>query len=348
MPPCQQFVEEVAASKNAGSKAVQDVTAILTRLGFAPIPIRRRLSDNKFVKLLGRLEWVLHCPFWRMKVKRDATVIIQFTVSCFHGALAFRLVDEAFKRKKNLRLIAVIHDLNRSDPMNDAITPVERRFFALCDKIVVHNEKMREFLARHGVEAEKMVPLEAFDYLIEGELPAADAVDPRQIAIAGNLNPGKCGYLKAIPGIAGVEWKLFGLGVDERALGGHVRYCGSFDPHRPPATLAGGFGLVWDGDSAETCSGMFGEYMRVNNPHKMSLYLAMGLPVIVWKGSAIAPFAARNRLGILVGSLFEIPEAVSAAASAYSEFARNAAAVASRLRAGDFMTKAIQKCTKEA
>lgn len=344
MPPLQQFVESVANSRNAGSKAVQDVTAILTRLGFAPIPISRRLSDNKLVNLIGRLAWVLHCPFWRMKVKRDATIVIQFTVSCFHGALAFRLVDEAFKRKKNLRVVAIVHDLNRSDPMKDEITSVERRFFALCDRIVVHNEKMREFLARHGVAEEKMVPLEAFDYLIEGDPPAADAVNPRQVVIAGNLNPDKCGYLKAIPEIAGVEWKLFGLGVDERQLGEYVRYCGSFDPHRPPATLVGGFGLVWDGDSAETCSGMFGEYMRVNNPHKMSLYLAMGLPVIVWKESAVAPFVARNRLGLLVGSLFEIPEAVSAAASAYPEFARNAAAVASRLRTGDFMMKAIQKC----
>ncbi len=32
-------------------------------------------------------------------------------------------------------------------------------------------------------------------------------------------------------------------------------YFGSFLPDELPAALEGGFGLVWDGDSAETCSG---------------------------------------------------------------------------------------------
>ena len=39
-------------------------------------------------------------------------------------------------------------------------------------------------------------------------------------------------------------------------------YFGSFLPDELPVALEGGFGLVWDGDSAETCSGVFGEYLR--------------------------------------------------------------------------------------
>ena len=56
-------------------------------------------------------------------------------------------------------------------------------------------------------------------------------------------------------------------------------YFGSFLPDELPAALEGGFGLVWDGDSAETCSGVFGEYLRYNNSHKASLYLASGFPL---------------------------------------------------------------------
>lgn len=337
----QQFVEEVKASKNAGSKAVNDVTEVLTRLGYEPISICRRLSDNLFFKMLGRLEWFVKCPLWRTKVKRGARLVVQFTFSCFHGPLTFRLIDETFKKNNNLYIISIIHDLNRGDPINNCITPVEKRFFELCDRIIVHNDRMRDFLIKHGVPAKKMVCLEVFDYLIEDELPLETAFHPDKISIAGNLNPVKCGYLKVIHKIKGVEWNLFGLGADESLLSENVKYRGSFNPNHPPIALRGGYGLVWDGDSAETCSGLFGEYMRVNNPHKMSLYLAMGIPVIVWSGAAVASFVERNRLGLIVGSLFEIPHAVSSAKIHYSEFVKNVSLFSNRLRTGGFTTRAI-------
>ena len=40
-------------------------------------------------------------------------------------------------------------------------------------------------------------------------------------------------------------------------------YFGSFLPDELPAALEGGFGLVWDGDSAETCSGVFGSTFAI-------------------------------------------------------------------------------------
>lgn len=59
---------------------------------------------------------------------------------------------------------------------------------------------------------------------------------------------------------------------------------GSFKPEESPEHLQG----VWDGDSVDTCAGNTGAYLRYNNPHKTSLYLACGMPVIVWKEAAIA------------------------------------------------------------
>ena len=34
---------------------------------------------------------------------------------------------------------------------------------------------------------------------------------------------------------------------------------------------------MWDGPSPDTCAGVYGAYLRYNNPHKTSLYLAAGL-----------------------------------------------------------------------
>ena len=87
-------------------------------------------------------------------------------------------------------------------------------------------------------------------------------------------------------------------------------YFGSFLPDELPAALEGGFGLVWDGDSAETCSGVFGEYLRYNNSHKASLYLASGFPLVVWKQSALSHFVLEKGCGIAVESLHDLKETI--------------------------------------
>ena len=38
------------------------------------------------------------------------------------------------------------------------------------------------------------------------------------------------------------------------------------------------------------------DYLRINNPHKTSLYLACGIPIITWNKAAIAQYV-RKKLG---------------------------------------------------
>ena len=63
--------------------------------------------------------------------------------------------------------------------------------------------------------------------------------------------------------------------------------------------------MVWDGDSIDTCSGNFGQYLKYNNPHKLSLYLSSGLPVVIWKQAAQAEFVKKHNVGICVENLKE-------------------------------------------
>lgn len=58
-------------------------------------------------------------------------------------------------------------------------------------------------------------------------------------------------------------------------------------------------------------SGTFGQYLKLNNPHKTSLYLASGIPVIIWKEAALASFIVENNLGFAVDKLSEINEKLS-------------------------------------
>ena len=90
----------------------------------------------------------------------------------------------------------------------------------------------------------------------------------------------------------------------------NVTYQGSFSVDEIPKKLNKGFGLVWNGDSIDTCSGNFGKYLKYNNPHKLSLYLSCGLPVVIWKQAAQAEFVKKYNVGICVENLKEAEDII--------------------------------------
>jgi hypothetical protein len=63
--------------------------------------------------------------------------------------------------------------------------------------------------------------------------------------------------------------------------------------------------------AGDGCKGVFGEYLKYNNPHKASLYLASGIPIIVWKESALAEFVEEHKCGISVYALNKLKEQLS-------------------------------------
>ena len=107
----------------------------------------------------------------------------------------------------------------------------------------------------------------------------------------------------------------------------------------------GDFGLVWDGESLDECSGIYGKYLLYNNPHKLSLYLSSGKPVIVWKQSALAPFVEENGLGVAVGSLAEL-ENLDLRAN-YESYKKNVMEMKKKLGSGYYLTQAIARVLED-
>ena len=331
----QQFVEVASKGEYAQNKAHDDVAATLDGLVFSRIEISRKMSGGKFAQNLERVKWVLRCPFWRRKIKNGATLFLQYTISCWQGALAFRLLDEKIKAKKNLKIIALVHDINRTDVLDDCLTPNEKRFFALCDVILVHCENMKAFFIRHGVAAEKLRIFEAFDYLTDAPMNPLTTEHMNTVNVCGNLSPHKCGCYRDLGRVEGVEWKLYGPNFSPPYSAANVTHMGAFSPDELPGKLQHGFGLIWDGDSVETHTGLFGAYQHYVHSHKLSLYLAAGLPVIVWEKSGVADFVVRNCIGFTVASLREIPQTiVKFSQASYTELRTNAMEMGRRLRAG--------------
>ena len=127
-----------------------------------------------------------------------------------------------------------------------------------------------------------------------------------------------------------------------------VEYNGQYSPNELPQHLTQNFGLVWDGSSSETCNGKFGNYMKYNNPHKVSLYLSSGIPVVIWRHAALAKFIVNNHLGIAVDSLQEMDERVAAMSeSEYNTYKTNAIKISGELRSGEFIKKAVIKIEEQ-
>lgn len=128
--------------------------------------------------------------------------------------------------------------------------------------------------------------------------------------------------------------------------GGFCNYIGSFPGDIVPKHISSNFGLVWDGESLEDCDkgGNFGQYLRINNPHKFSLYIAAGIPVIVWKKSALANFVQKNGIGICIDSISDIDNVMKKITqNEYKSLLMNVALLQEKVTTGFFLRNALNK-----
>lgn len=170
----------------------------------------------------------------------------------------------------------------------------------------------------------------------------------RAISVAGNLDIKKSGYIAQLGRLPEVKVNLYGPNFEYTlAQYSNIQYHGSFPAKDIPQQLTSGFGLVWDGQSIDTCTGDFGEYLQYNNPHKLSLYLSSGMPVVIWDKAAEAAFVREHNVGICVASLTELQEKFEAITeNEFNEMVKNVEKQAACLIAGEYTKRAISKAEK--
>ena len=349
------YIDRKKEAKNtAGAKAPADVAEICRRMRMRRFPVPEypkdapRTYQKAWLLTVGLFIW---CRLF-LAVRPGDIVIYQ------HPFYANRLTLKAvplIRRFRRCRFIALIHDLESLRGGIEGVIENRERMNEIADlhvlktfdRVICHNKAMKNWLVSRGFEERKLVSLGLFDYLYEGE-PGKNRCPEPSIAAAGNLAPGKSGYLYRLSEAdLPLDLHLYGINYEEDAGCSRVFYHGSFPPEELPRQLSGSFGLVWDGPSAESCIGNTGEYLKYNDPHKASLYLSAGMPVIVWDQAAIAPFIVKNGLGITVSSLTDIPGAIASLSDEkYREMIRNAERISRHLKSGDFFRRAVVRCGK--
>lgn len=335
-----QIAEISGKQAHAGTKATEDVITIADKMNFKPLYIRMNDSESGILHKLNR-----QVRFWRdwqnayNAITDNSIVLLQHP---FHyPQLTRESILLKLKKEKKVRFLSVVHDVEELRTLGkEQYHKHEFEFMMqIADVLIVHNNVMRDFFIKKGFPQNKIVVLEIFDYLRNesvSELPVYE----KSITIAGNLDVEKSGYLAGLPELE-CEFHLYGPNY---SLGkaSNITYGGVLPPDQVPKILTKGFGLIWDGDSIETCKGGFGGYLKYNNPHKLSLYFSAGLPVIIWKDAAEAKFVELNGVGYTVESLHDIPALMKKISeSEYKKIAENVRKISKKLVEGNYMQSAL-------
>lgn len=334
----------------SGTKARQDVRKIIDGDIFYCY-IKKKSKIRDYAYSLFRLYASLP------KIYARSQIVIQYP---FYANERFNRICYQVLPKKAVLLIHDISNLRYEMPKK----AVQREIRAInrFRKIIVHNIRMKKWLADQGIPDEKMVMLQMFDYLVEkdGQTSGAEIKDSNQqkatsemekardgytIAFAGNL--GKSRFLDQLiadGNHASLKFALYGIQPSDRILESGF-YRGVESPDRLPDVLEGDFGLVWDGENLEEGQEAAGRYLQYNCPHKFSLYMAAGIPVIIGKHAAMAELVEREKLGITVHDLHELSEKLAGLTiKDYEEMKKHAMIIQARVLKGIYLKTALKGC----
>lgn len=334
-------------SQTAGHKAVADCEEIMQRMGYGHFDIVPSRFDNKLLKNIQNIIQFLKLVF----VKKDTEIIMEHPLY-IHYMYMYCL--KFVKKVRHIKLIFIIHDLEilRGLLKSRGSMKKDKIMLEIADVMIVHNEKMKNYLMdEHQIREDRLVTLDVFDYLISNDrgVISKDKKDrERKMVIAGNLSKEKSSYIYKLDKLllSDMRINLYGANFDKGENVKNCIYKGSYDADMLPNVMEGDYGLVWDGPEITGCEGNTGNYMRYNNPHKVSLYIAAELPVIIWKQAALADFVTKNQIGFTVESLEEIDNKISKITDEqYQVYKRNLKELSERVRNGYYLKTALQRST---
>lgn len=316
--------------KNTGGvKAKEDVNKFILDLDYKQI--------NFPANSLGKVVYTfLVFPFFLFFHRID-NIVVQFPSG---KPFIRKFLTFSIKKFSQGNLILLIHDLEAlrlyRGKKDNKQAEDELDVIFQSDGLIVLNDQMKSWLGNKGYN-KPMVSMQIWDYANSTPFKTSPVFD-KSICFAGNLK--KSVFLNKIK-LKDVHLVIFGPNPSER-VHGQINYGGQFSPEELPKHLHQAFGLVWDGDSIDTCSGKFGEYLKINDPHKLSLYLSSGIPVLIWQEAALADFVRLHQVGIKIKSLNEIEDVFNSLRNdEYSLMKHNAIKIGKKMREGYFLKTAL-------
>ena len=316
----------------AGSKPLKDFEQTLQKLKFKNIGLPSITLNSPY------LWWIynwLSAHLACLRMPKNGTIVLQYPEQ--------RHIESLFKKasKRNNKVIVLIHDLDELR----GFTPKAQQVLKNADVLISHTSKMSEYLNTTYPQAQT-IELGLFDYILpQTSIPNSTPTPSHtSIVFAGNLS--KALFLTKLPESNIISFNIFGPHLPKLFTNSSsICYHGVCAPDELPSKMQKyAFGLVWDGDSADECSGEFGTYLQYNIPFKSVSYLSAGIPIIVWSKMGIAKFVKEHKIGVCVNSLSEIePILAKMTNEQYLQMRNNVDKIRHLITTGHFAQDAIKK-----
>ncbi|WFR75726.1 beta-1,6-galactofuranosyltransferase [Lactococcus lactis] len=170
------------------------------------------------------------------------------------------------------------------------------------DLVIAANPKMGKRLREEGGVTTPMIPMHLTDFIYNGPL-VSKHYKQELYYVATGIDPA---MIEEMP--SNLRINYIGPHNQVKEFPETVRLLGPMDSNDIPSQLDGGFGLLYYPQNGGY-KGMhrYGEY---NNPMKLSLYLASGLPVICLSNTAHAKWIKERGVGLVIEGLGELEQAI--------------------------------------
>ena len=322
----------ISTAFNAGPKAKKDVETILAERFHASCKLLKLTGKEDVGKLNNLLDKCRKTFFSLKHLSGDDLLVVQFP---------FNNNDHFLTRAPHK--VALVHDLNGIREQDARILCREVHALKQFEYVIVHNDRMKDFLISQGVVGNAIFVLELFDYLCEkgADHKSEISMEMPNIVYTGNVE--KSPFIRQMHE-EDMKFRLLVYGSDDVLENKNISVKGKFPPDTLPAILEGDLGLVWDGaiDEGDQDRG-FKNYTRYNNPHKFSCYLAAGLPVICWSKAAIADFVIKSDIGYTINHVYDIN---TLPLDTYERKKENVRAIGERVRTGYYTKKVFNEILK--
>lgn len=323
----KQYVwrQDSGSTVHGGTKAAKDVHAILIDCGWQNYDTTCQGSALRRATCFARQILKL------LTMPKTHTFFVQLPQYGFTKKWIVQILLRRFKS------IALLHDIDRLRTVSGGTS---EKLARVADYLITTG-RLHEYLPA-SENPGKTVRLEIWDYLLN---PMKEIRVGRkgQVIFAGSMGPRKSiaifrAEIRRLPLV------LYGtIHNSGQALPGDI-YKGPFDSENPQIDIEVAWGLIWEGGRNADNALAGNDYEKINQPHKLSFYLACGIPVIVWNGSFIAQYVSENKCGITVSSLEDIQCAIEKVSETeYAGISRNAKEIGMRLRQGWALKKAMRQ-----
>ncbi|KZS41148.1 hypothetical protein AWE51_23655 [Aquimarina aggregata] len=329
---------------NAAGKAKTDCEFVLQEMGFKNLGFKQSSIPNS---AMGTIKNFFGITMALFRLPFKSVLCTQYPLNKFRKYVLF------IAHLKRCKIITIVHDVRYLKGRTGSADK-ELKKIITSDAIIVHNPAMKDWFVSQNVQI-PIIVLGIFDYTLTKGLPAQNnnntGQQPYEIVYAGGFGDGKNSYIFDLDTLAknNFKMKLYGLGFDHNKLKVNkeesiLSYEGAFPSDVVAYHIEGSFGLVWDGNSTEECSGQYGQYLKFNNPHKTSLYILCGLPVIVWEKAAISKFIMENKLGLTISNLKDLSEKLeNLSPEEYQTMKNNVNQVRSKIISGGYLNNAVNE-----